>query len=103
MTFGLLIRPEAERDIGDAADWYDRQRPGLSLEFRAALDKTLDAIAENPRVHPQVYRSLRRALVRRFPFGVFFVPRSKSVIVVAVLHTARDPRLWRARITRRGA
>jgi len=41
MTYGLLLRPEAEIDVADAADWYDRQRSGLSLEFREALDKTL--------------------------------------------------------------
>jgi plasmid stabilization system protein ParE len=101
MTYGLLLRPEAESDVADAADWYDRQRPGLSLEFREALDKTFAAIADNPRSHPQVYRSLRRALVRRFPFGVFFVPRAESVLVVAILHTSRDPRLWRMRVRSR--
>jgi len=41
MTYGLLLRPEAEIDVADAADWYGRQRSGLSLEFREALDKTL--------------------------------------------------------------
>jgi len=38
---------------------------------------------------------LRRALVQRFPFGVFYVPsRNGHIVVVAVLHAARDPRLW---------
>jgi plasmid stabilization system protein ParE len=97
MSQRLIFRPEAQKDVAEAAEWYDQQRTGLSLQFRAALDKTLAAIEENPRLHAQVYRNLRRALVRRFPFGIFYVPRTDGVIVVAVLHTARDPRLWRAR------
>jgi toxin ParE1/3/4 len=94
MSQRLIFRPEAQKDVAEAAEWYDQQSAGLSLRFRAALDNTLAAIEENPRLHPQV---LRRALVRRFPFGIFYVPRTDGVIVVAVLHTARDPRLWRAR------
>jgi toxin ParE1/3/4 len=101
MSQRLILRPEAESDIAEAAEWYDQQRAGLSLQFRTALDKTFAAIEENPRMHARVYRSLRRALVRHFPFGVFYVSRAKSVIVVAVLHTARSPRLWRVRFANR--
>jgi plasmid stabilization system protein ParE len=98
MSHRLVLRPEAEKDIAEAAEWYEQQRAGLSLPFRTALDKTFAAIEENPRLHAQVYRNLRRALVRRFPYGVFYVPRAEELVVVAVLHTARNPRLWRARV-----
>ena len=101
MSQRLVLRPEAESDIAEAAAWYDQQRAGLSLQSRAALDKTFAAIEENPQLHAQVYRNLRRALVRRFPFGVFYVSRTEGVIVVAVLHTTRNPRLWRARFKNR--
>jgi hypothetical protein len=62
-----------------------------------ALDRTFASIEENPRLNALVYRGLRRALVRRFPFGVFYVLHNEAPVVVAVFHTARDPRLWRAR------
>ena len=101
MSRRLVLRSEAERDIAEAAEWYDRQRAGLSLQFRSALDSTLSSIEENPLLYAQVYRNLRRALVRRFPYGVFYVPRNEALFVVAVFHTARDPKLWHARVTRR--
>lgn len=101
MSQRLVLRPEAERDIAEAAEWYDQQRVGLSFQFRAALDNTFASIEENPRQHAQVYRNLRRALVRRFPYGVFYAPLAEEVVVVAVFHTARDPRLWRARFQSR--
>src|SRR5436309_2746504 len=97
MSQRLVLRPEAQSDIAEAAEWYDQQRAGLSLQFRAALDNTPASIEENPRLHAQVYRNLRRALVRRFPYAVFYVPRAEALIVVAVLHTARDPHVWRVR------
>ena len=101
MSQRLVLRPEAESDIAEAAEWYDQQRAGLSLQFRVALDNTFASIEENPRLHAQAYRNLRRALVRRFPYGVFYVPQAEGLIVVAVLHTVRDPRLWRVRFKSR--
>ena len=101
MSHRLLLRAGAEADIAEAAEWYELRKVGLSLQFRGALDKTFAGIQERPSLYPIVYRDLRRALVRRFPFGVFYVVQSESVIVVAVLHTARNPRIWRARLTRR--
>ncbi|MCC6868991.1 MAG: type II toxin-antitoxin system RelE/ParE family toxin [Burkholderiales bacterium] len=73
------------------------------MEFRAALDNTFASIEEHPRLYAQVYRSLHRALVRRFPYGVFYTPRVEELVVVAVLHTARSPRLWRGRFEGREA
>ena len=101
MSQGLILRPEAEKDIAEAAAWYDQQRAGLSLQFRAALDRTFSSIDENPLLYAAVYRDLRRALVRRFPYSVFYVSRTAGIFVIAVLHTARDPNLWRARLTDR--
>jgi len=54
MSHPLILRPEAQEDVAEAAEWYDQQSAGLSLRFRAALDNTLAAIEENPRLHPQV-------------------------------------------------
>jgi len=101
MSHRLILWPEAESDVAAAAEWYELQRSGLSLQFRDALDKTFAAIQERPSLHTLVYRDLRRALVRRFPFGVFYVAQPDSVIVVAVLHTAHNPRLWGTRLKSR--
>lgn len=97
MTRGLRIRPAAEADILDAHRWYGQQRPGLAAEFVAALDATLARVAEMPAAHPVVHRNVRRALVQRFPYGVFYVVGSRTVSVVAVMHQARDPQRWKAR------
>lgn len=102
MSLRLVVRPEAESDIASAAQWYEQRRPGLSLDFRSALDRTLSSILEAPELYARVYRDLRRALLRRFPYGVFYLRRAEVIIVLAVLHTSRNPKLWRTRFKRSG-
>lgn len=101
MTRRLILRPEAEADIAVAAQWYEERKRGLSLQFRAALDRTLSSIIARPELYARVHRELRRALLRRFPYGVFYLILPEAIIVLAVLHTSRSPSVWRARV--RGA
>ena len=37
MSRRLIVRPEAEADITNAAVWYESREPGLRLEFTAEL------------------------------------------------------------------
>lgn len=72
MSLTIYVRPEAETDIEEAAIWYEKQRPGLGDEFLDELRSVFKSISENPAIYPVVHRSTRRALIRRFPFGVYF-------------------------------
>jgi hypothetical protein len=51
----------------------------------------------NPVLFATVHRDVRRALLWRFPFAVFFTSDADSVLVLAVLHVRRDPDVWRSR------
>jgi toxin ParE1/3/4 len=59
--------PEANEDLLEAQAWYDDIRPELGERFALTVEATVEAIAENPLQFPVVYRSRRRAGVRRFP------------------------------------
>ena len=74
--------------------WYDEQHEGLGARFVAEVDATFRRIEANPMAFSLVRGKLRRALVQRFPFGVFYVLTEPHIVVAAVLHAARDPRLW---------
>ena len=67
------LRPEAEADVSDAARWYEAQRSGLGSEFLDEVLRTLSSISEYPDPYPRVSGDVRRAVMRRFPFGVFYV------------------------------
>lgn len=97
MTLELIIRPEAEADAREAFHWYDERLPGLGQAFLSELDREFRSILESPESRARIHRDLRRALLHRFPYGVFYVVESTRIVVVAILHTARNPRTWRRR------
>jgi plasmid stabilization system protein ParE len=93
----IIITPAAELDIADAIDWYAAVSPDLPLAFRFALDTTLGLIADFPGSYMLVERGMRRALLRRFPHGVFYRHEASVIHILGVLPTALDPRVWQAR------
>lgn len=93
----LFIRPEAQSELVDAFDWYQRCVPGLGQEFLSEIDRTMNAIAQNPLQFPRVFKSVRRTLVRRFPYQILFVTDEERVVVIAVFHAHRDPGHWQNR------
>ena len=94
----LLVRRAAEADIADAARWYEARAPGLGSDFLRAVDVALAEIHRMPERFPEVYPRCRRALLRRFPYAVYFIPTPDLVSVVACLHARRDPRRWQERV-----
>ncbi len=97
MPLPVLIEPEAEADVASAFDWYETKRSGLGSEFLAELAFILESIERNAEQYPIATGRTRRALIRRFPFGVFFVIEPDSIAVTACMHCRRDPRRWQIR------
>ncbi len=95
MNYELILRQDAEKDLAQAYKWYNENVPGLGSDFLAVVERALESIQGNPLRFPVIYRNVRRALVKRFPFGIFFVTEEERVVVLAVMHTARDPAKWR--------
>jgi plasmid stabilization system protein ParE len=96
----MIIRftPEADADLAEARQWYAHQRENLDIEFMARIDDALSRIVRNPNLYPIVHRTLRRAVVRRFPFAVFYEAAVDEIQVIAVFHSRRDPERWKARV-----
>lgn len=96
------VPAETQDDIEAAALWYERERSGLGTHFIAELDRLFDRIGSDPVQFPVVDAPVRRALLHRFPYAVYFVsadPGGHSTIL-AVLHQHRDPDAWRNRLER---
>lgn len=96
----MIIRftPEADAELAEARQWYTRQRENLDTDFMERIDEALSRIVRNPHSYPIVYRTLRRAVVRRFPFAIFYEVIADELRVVAVFHSRRDPDIWKARV-----
>lgn len=98
MSFAIKILPDAEADIREAVMWYESQKIGLGERFVESLNTVFTLICERPASFPIVHRDIRRALTKRFPFGVFFLLEEDTVMVLAVYHASRDPRNWKNRL-----
>ena len=74
--------------------WYEDHRSGLGSQFLAAGDSAVSRIVSNPEVYPVVRVRVRRAVIRRFPYLLFYVIEREEVIVLACMHASRDPEKW---------
>ena len=93
----LVFRPYVERDLDEAATWYEERRSGLREEFLEEIGSALSRVQGNPRLYPVVHLDIHRAPVRRFPYGVFYALIGDEIHVLAVVHDARHPSVWRRR------
>ncbi|MGZ9262813.1 MAG: type II toxin-antitoxin system RelE/ParE family toxin, partial [Candidatus Binatia bacterium] len=84
----VIVRRGAQADIREAALWYESQRPGLGSEFTLRLDALVERIAQNPLQFPEIGSGIRRALVQRLPYAIYFVV-APSPVIIAVLHQRR--------------
>jgi hypothetical protein len=98
VTFhSLRVQAEAEIDIAGATFWYEEHMAGLGREFLVALDELFGRIESSPRQFPELESGVRRALLGRFPYAVYFVESAGSSVVLAVLHQHRQPESWQVR------
>lgn len=94
MPLSVVYRRKVGRDLATGFAYYEEQSPGLGEDFLAAVDSVFDAIRRYPQMFTEAHRDVRRALVSRFPYAVFYRIDLKHIVVLTVLHTARDPKLW---------
>ncbi|MCB1950311.1 Plasmid stabilization system protein ParE [Nitrosomonas marina] len=97
MKQNIYFRTEAEKDIKTAAAWYEKQNPGLGGQFLDEIQMMCTRIAANPSMFPIMHRKTHRAIIRRFPFGIFYRIEKTSIVVVAVMHASRHPEKWQTR------
>ena len=93
-----VFRPEAAVDVIEARQWYDNQQMGLGDDFRNALADIVERIRSMPRMYVIVVENVHRAKLRRFPYLLYYRVLENRIEVLAVLHSSRDPRLWRQRV-----
>jgi plasmid stabilization system protein ParE len=97
VSLPVVTRLAAAADIETAYRWYETERERLGAEFLEAVDKMVNVIAENPERFPVIRKDIRRAVLRRFPYSIFYRIVSGHVVVIACFHGKRNPRVWRSR------
>jgi plasmid stabilization system protein ParE len=93
----LRVRKTARAEIGSAFTWYLERSAAAAARFLEAVDEAMRLIEEAPERHPIIHGRLRRVLLRRFPYGVYYKIYPSIISVVGVIHGHRHPDTWRGR------
>ncbi|HEX6096353.1 MAG TPA: type II toxin-antitoxin system RelE/ParE family toxin [Thermoanaerobaculia bacterium] len=97
MTRKLIVSPSARVDLEEALAWFRERSPDLPGRFGMEIESIYSSILEHPEMYPLIYKNFRRALLNRFPYSVFYVIEPQAVLIVGVVHQARDESTWKKR------
>jgi|BarGraIncu00222A_1022003.scaffolds.fasta_scaffold96259_2 plasmid stabilization system protein ParE len=87
----VRFHPEAEKEFRESILWYSKQQKGLEIEFVLSIDETIERIKRSPEQFPKVYRHLRRAVIKKFPFVILYELSLTDINIVAIFHSKRNP------------
>ncbi len=97
LIFGLFTRP-SELEMSEAVEWYAQKKYGLDTEFMRCIDETISRIQRNPQLFPIALKNSRKALVKRFPYTIYYEIKGHIIMVLAVFHAKRNPENWQKRL-----
>jgi plasmid stabilization system protein ParE len=92
MRLRVVISPTAKVDLVAAAEWYEEREPDslLPLELFAEFDSVVDLIAENPEAFPRYRGETRRAILRQFPYGLYYLVEADRIVVLYFIAMAQE-------------
>ncbi len=95
---GVVFHPLADRELMEAARFYESRAVGLGGDFVREVERALGQIIANPDAGSVLAGTVRRRLVRRFPFAILYQTGSENVSVIALMHLHRRPGYWTRRM-----
>jgi hypothetical protein len=96
--YRIVITSIAENDILIGKNWYNSQHNKLGDEFISEIENKIQVIQSNPYLCSIIKKDIRKALVKRFPFGIYYFVNSDVINIFAVIHFSRNPKTWKHRL-----
>jgi toxin ParE1/3/4 len=93
----LRLHEDADLELNDAADYYDRESPGLGSTFLDEVSSGFGQIRAYPDAAAEVARGIRMLVLARFPYALIYEVRGNAIRVLAVAHQRKRPYYWRGR------
>jgi len=87
----IAFHPLAERELVEAVRFYEARAAGLGGDLIREVERTLAQIVANPEAGSVLEGTIRRRLVRRFPFAILYQATAETLSVVALMHLRRRP------------
>lgn len=96
MNHRLVMRSEAEEDLTHAYEWYEQSSPGRGEAFLFSFNAFISLIDRMPNMGRRVRGRVRKGLLKRYPYRIFYTIRQDAIVVLGVIHAAREiPKKWR--------
>lgn len=96
----LEFHPEAETELIEAAAHYELQVPGLGERFEAEVRRATEVLCEHPEIGAPADADLRKFILNRFPFTLYYSLSGDVLRIEVVAHQRRRPGYWQARVER---
>ena len=84
----------ADRELNEAAQFYDLETPGLGSSFLKEVDRCLRSIEDHPEAGMVLRGSVRRRILRRFPYALLYKIKPSGIRILAVMNLRRRPTYW---------
>lgn len=97
MNGKVVFRKLAQKEMLQAIDWYEQQKPGLGLEFTGRIEESLNLISNHPEMFAQVLGPIRKKSLKPFPYAIYYRIRGESIVILAIFHQKRAPKDWQSR------
>ena len=96
--YTISFTKEALYDIEYIDLWYEEQRVGLSFDFELCLEAGLAEVVRNPENFQKRYKKVQIRFISRFPYGIHYVVKENTIVIIAVFHTSLSPKNWSKRV-----
>jgi plasmid stabilization system protein ParE len=91
----VVFHPLAEKELIDAAVYYEEQESGLGGEYLAEVERAINFITQHPEAGFTVKDPLRQLTLPKFPYYLLYrVLGNAQIRVLAVAHHKRRPKYW---------
>lgn len=94
----VVFAPSAMQEVAEACDWYSGWSEELAQELVDELTATLQRLREHPLASPLKYHDIRKAVMTRFPYNIWYVYEDETIFVQAFAHQKREPLYWIGRL-----
>lgn len=95
----LIYHPDAEAELIGAARFYEQRVKGLGVEFLDAVDRDILTIQQAPHRWRPLEGDVRRHLLSRFPYAIYYRALTDEMRILAFAHHSRHPGYWRERLS----
>ena len=87
----VIWHPAAVEELAEAANFYEAQVPRLGSDFLDEIDRTLPLILDAPERFAIVQDSIRRCILKRFPYGIYYRIAGDVIRILVIRHHSRHP------------